>query len=167
VANETGALVVLIGAPGAGKSRTGRRLARLLDVPLIDTDKVIVAGHGPIADLFATEGEGRFRAIEREEVKRALEQRSVVTVGGGAVLDPDTQADLADYPVVQLTMSEAAAKKRITGGSRPLVTGVDSWAALVAARQPIYDRLADLTIDTSRTPLDQVAIQIADWLEKA
>lgn len=160
-----GAIVVLIGAPGAGKSRTGRRIARLLGAPVIDTDKVIVAEHGPISAIFAEHGEPHFRALERVAVERALRERAVVTLGGGAVLDPATQADLAGLPVVQLTMSEEAARKRIGGAKRPLTRDPEAWARLVTARRPIYDRLADLTIDTSEQPLDDVAQQIVQWLE--
>jgi len=159
------AVVVLIGAPGAGKSRTGKRLARLLDLPLIDTDSRIVAGHGPIPAIFERDGEPHFRALERAAVAQALSERAVVSVGGGAVLDPDTQADLADHRVVQLTISPEAFAERMTAGKRPLVTSIDSWRALVQARQATYDRLSGLTIDTSRQPLERVARQIADWLE--
>ncbi|MEP6481181.1 MAG: shikimate kinase [Rhodoglobus sp.] len=160
------AVVVLIGAPGAGKTRTGKRLARLLDVPLIDTDKRIVAAHGPIADIFETLGEPHFRRLERAEVSRALAEHAVVTLGGGAVLDAETQADLTQHRVVQLTVTADAVEKRIAGGKRPLVKdGIGAWEALVATRRPIYDRLSQLSIDTSRQPLDRVAKQIAQWLE--
>lgn len=163
--SDSGALVVLIGAPGAGKTRTGKRVARLLGVPFIDTDKVIVAEHGAIADIFATYGEPYFRGLERAAVSKALGERAVVTLGGGAVLDPETQADLAAHRVVQLTVAPEAVEKRIADNKRPLLKdGIGAWSALVAARQPIYDRLSQLTIDTSRTPLDGVARTIADWL---
>lgn len=167
MSDDEGAVVVLIGAPGAGKTRTGKRLARLLHVPFIDTDKRIVAAHGPIADIFEEHGEPHFRTIERDTVAEALRERAVVTLGGGAVLDPRTQADLADKHVVQLTVSADAVQKRIASGKRPLLKdGVGAWTALVAARQPIYDRLSQLSVDTSRQPLDRVAQKIADWLEK-
>lgn len=160
------AIVALIGAPGAGKTRTGKRLSRLLDVPLVDTDSRVVAEHGPIAAIFEEHGEPYFRALERAAVSSALREPAVVTLGGGAVLDPATQAELEGLPVVQLTVRADAVEKRIANGKRPLVTaGIDAWAALVADRQPIYDRLAELTIDTSDVPLDSVARRIADWLE--
>jgi len=158
------AVVVLIGAPGAGKTRTGKRLARLLDVPFVDTDKRIVAAHGAIPEIFAIHGEPHFRALEREEVARALGETAVVSLGGGAVLDARTQADLEHHRVVQLSVSADAFADRMSAGKRPLVTGIDSWVALVEKRQPIYDRLSQLTIDTSRRPLDGVAREIAQWL---
>lgn len=164
---DDGAVVVLIGAPGAGKTRTGRRIAARLGVPFIDTDRRIVAAHGPIATIFEQHGEPHFRAIERQVVARALTEHAVVTLGGGAVLDADTQRDLEGRAVVQLSVDAAAVERRISGGKRPLVKdGIEAWKALVASRQPLYDRLAGLTIDTSRRPLDTVAEEVVEWLER-
>ncbi len=158
---------MLIGAPGAGKTRTGKRLARLLDVPLVDTDRMIVAEHGSIAQIFDDFGEPHFRQLERQAVTRALAEHAVVTLGGGAVMDEQTQADLAGVPVVQLTVTPAAVERRISGGKRPLVKdGIGAWVALVERRQPIYDRLSQLTIDTSEVALDDVAGRIVDWLKE-
>lgn len=163
--SDSGALVVIIGAPGAGKTRTGKRVARQLGVPFVDTDKRIVADHGAIAEIFGTYGEPHFRRIERAEVAKALAEHAVVTLGGGAVLDADTQADLAGRRVVQLTVSPQAVESRIADGKRPLLDdGIAAWQTLVAARQPIYDRLSQLTIDTSGRPMDEVAGQIVAWL---
>lgn len=161
-----GAVVVLIGAPGAGKTRTGKRLARMLGVPVVDTDSRIVAEHGPIAALFEQHGEPHFRELERLAVADALREPAIVTLGGGAVLDESTQRLLAGHRVVQLTASPEAVEARIAGGKRPLVKdGIGAWIALVEKRQPIYDRLSQLTIDTSRRPLDGVAQEIAEWLQ--
>ena len=165
--SDDGALVVLIGAPGAGKSRTGRRLARKLDVPLVDTDSRVSAQHGAIPEIFAKHGEAHFRKLERDAVAQALQERAVVSLGGGAVLDPETQADLAGHRVVQLTISPEVFAERMTAGKRPLVTSLESWLALVQSRQALYDKLSQLTIDTSRRPIDRVAEQIAEWLGDA
>lgn len=157
--------MVLIGAPGAGKTRTGKRVARLLGAAFIDTDKRIVDEHGPISALFQQHGEPHFRAIERAVVARALREPAVVTLGAGAVIDPLTQADLSRKRVVQLTISPDAVAARLTGTKRPLVAdGLSAWTALVEARQPVYDRLSQITVDTSSQPLELVAEKIADWV---
>jgi len=158
-------VLVLIGAPGAGKSRIGKRVAKLLGVPFIDTDKRIVAAHGPITAIFAEHGEPRFRELEREQVAIALREHGVVSLGGGAVLDAATQADLEPLTVVQLRVSEEALAGRNLGTKRPLlVNGLDSWRALVAVRAPLYDAIADHTFDTSTMPAERVAEQIASWV---
>ncbi|MFC0678025.1 shikimate kinase [Lysobacter korlensis] len=162
----TAPTAVLIGPPAAGKSRIGKRVARILGVPFTDTDSQIVAAHGKIADIFAEHGEPHFRALEREAVRAALAGPGVVSLGGGAVLDLDTQADLRKLPVVLLTASADAVRKRIRGGKRPLLAsgGIDAWERLVAERTPIYEALATRVWDTSSRPVDQLAAEIADWL---
>ncbi len=87
--------VVLIGPPGAGKTTVGRRVAKALGLPFTDTDRAIVQAHGSIADIFREHGEPRFRQLERAQVAAALAEDGVVSLGGGAVLDPATRADLA------------------------------------------------------------------------
>jgi shikimate kinase len=164
--SEERPLLVLIGAPAAGKSRLGKRVAKLLGVPFIDTDKRIVAKHGVIATIFAEHGEARFREFERDEVLAALTERAVVALGGGAVLNTDTRAALGGHRIVQLTVTRDAVQARITGAKRPLVAGIDSWQALVDARRPIYDALATRTFDTSHRPLDDIAVDIARWIQE-
>lgn len=159
--------VVLIGPPAAGKSRVGRDLARRLNVPFIDTDRVIVEQHGPIARIFAEHGEAYFRGLERQAVAAALAVdagEAVVSVGGGAVLDPETQRNLTAASVVLLTVSPEAAAARIGGGTRPLVSGMDSWQRLVDERSPLYARLADYTIDTSTRSPGDLADELARWV---
>ncbi len=163
----TAPTAVLIGPPAAGKSRVGKRVAKLLGVPFTDTDSQIVAAHGKIADIFAHHGEPHFRALEREAVRAALTGAGIVSLGGGAVLDPDTQADLRSLRVVLLTASADSVRKRIRGGKRPLLAsgGIDAWERLVAERTPIYEDLATRSWDTSDRPIEQLAAEIADWLE--
>jgi shikimate kinase len=158
--------LVFIGPSGAGKTRVGKRVAKLLDLPFTDTDKLIVAEHGAIARIFEGHGEQHFRRLEREAVVRALGMPGVLSLGGGAVLDPATQADLAPFPVVLLTVSPEAVIGRL-GSKRPLVkNGVADWVALNAARTPIYERLADITIDTSFRPDELIAQEVARWAQQ-
>ena len=162
----TSPTAVLIGPPAAGKSRIGKRVAKLLGVPFTDTDSQIVAAHGKIADIFAEHGEPHFRTLEREAVRAALAGPGVVSLGGGAVLDPGTQADLKGLPVVLLTATADSVRKRIRGGKRPLLAsgGIEAWEKLVAERTPIYESLATRTWDTSSRPVEQLAAEIAEWL---
>lgn len=162
--NPTGPLVVLIGPPAAGKTRVGKRVARILDVPFIDTDRVIAAQHGPIPAIFAEHGEAVFREIEADAVAEALQQRAVVSLGGGAVMTPSVAAGLAAAPVVLLTISTDAAADRLDPETRPLVReGIGAWADLVATRMPTYAALAVATWDTSSRPIDRIAEEIAEW----
>ncbi|MFD2673845.1 shikimate kinase [Gulosibacter bifidus] len=160
--------VVLIGPPAAGKSRVGKRLARRIGASFADTDKLIAREHGAIAEFIPKHGEAEFRRIERETVAQALTEFDVVSLGGGAILDENTQADLAsgDHLVVLLLASPEAIEERIAGKkNRPLLTGIDSWIATYEARRPIYERLADASFDTSFRPMWQVVHEVRKFLK--
>ncbi len=162
--SPTGPLVVLIGPPAAGKTRVGKRVARILDAPFIDTDRVIVAQHGPIPAIFAEHGEAVFRQFEADAVAEALQQRAVVSLGGGAVMTPSVAAALASAPVVLLTINAEAAAERLDPETRPLVReGIGAWVDLVATRMPTYAALAVATWDTSSRPIDRIAEEIVEW----
>jgi shikimate kinase len=156
--------VVLIGPMGAGKTRIGKRVARILGTGFVDTDKVIVAENGPIAEIFATQGETHFRALERAAVVRALDGSDVVALGGGAILDDETRADLTGHRVVLVTVSAEAVAPRISDGRRPLLRdGLTDWERIYAERRHLYEQLAKLTVDTSHRPIDAVAKEVAAW----
>lgn len=164
--------LVFIGPMAAGKSKIGRLVARRLAVPFIDTDKVVAAQHGPIPEIFAEQGEPAFRAFERDAVSEALRGDAVVSLGGGAVLHPDTRIELADHTVVLLTVTRDAVAKRLSGSGRPLLGGagengdadaVERWAAIADARMPLYEALATETFDTSARPITQIADDIVTW----
>lgn len=164
---EPSLTLVLVGPMAAGKTSVGRRIARLLNVAFIDTDKRVVAEHGPIPDIFAAHGEAHFRELERAAVASAISDGGVVSLGGGAVTDAGTRELLSRHPVVFLTVSEAAVADRIRGAGRPLLAGDDDpvqrWKDIFAERREWYESVADLTVDTSRRPMRRIAEEITAW----
>ncbi len=159
--------LVLIGPMASGKSKVGRRVARALELPFIDTDTRIVAEHGAIRDLFEQHGEEHFRALERDAVAEAIAEDAVVSLGGGAVLDPATQAALVRCTVIYLSVSANAVKARIGGGKRPLLKdGLADWKRIYAERRPLYEALATARFDTSHRPLDVIARDVVTWVRK-
>ena len=157
--------VVLIGPMAAGKSRIGSRVAEVLGVQFIDTDKVIVDEHGAISDIFATDGEERFRQLEAAAIAAALEADAIISIGGGGVLHPATRALLADAAVVYLSVDADAVKSRIGGGKRPLLkNGLDDWLRIYDERRPTYEELATIHIDTSNRDIDSIADEVAAWV---
>jgi len=159
--------LVFIGPMAAGKSKIGKRVARGLGVPFVDTDKVIAARYGPISEIFAREGEDYFRVIERTVVAEALLAPSVVSLGGGAVLDADTQSDLAEHTVIYLSVNAKAVAKRIGGAKRPLIAGgITDWQRIFDQRRPLYERLASIHFDTSHRPIGGIADEIVAWVRK-
>jgi shikimate kinase len=165
-------LVVLVGPPGAGKSTVGALLAQRLGVGLRDTDADVEASTGTtIAELFVDQGEAHFRTLEREAVAAALDEHGgVVSLGGGAVLDPDTRAALRGHRVVFLDVGLTEAVRRVgLGVSRPLLLGNvrSRLKGLLDERRPAYEAVAWLTVDTGgRTP-EELVDDIAEALTRA
>ena len=156
--------IVLVGPMGAGKSRVGHRLAASVDAPFIDSDLRIAERYGPIDEIFDREGEAYFRIVEREVVAEALREEAVISLGGGAVLHPDTRDDLAGLAVVWLQVSREAVRPRLAGGNRPLIAegGLDRWSAILEQRRPLYEAVADLSIDTSRRSVARIVDAITE-----
>ncbi len=152
---------------GAGKTTVGRLVAASLGVGFADTDELIEAQAGKaVQDIFVEDGEDAFRALEHSTVAQALgEHDGVLSLGGGAVLDPTTQALLAGHRVVFLRVGLANAVKRVgLGTGRPLLLGNVRARVkhLLDERAPIYERLARFTIDTDdRSPADVAAEIVA------
>ena len=166
-----GPCVVLMGPPGSGKTTVGQALAMLLGVELRDTDRAIEVRQGrSISDIFLDEGESRFRELERAEVASSLaSHRGVLSLGGGAVMDPTTAATLTGHTVVFLEVGIADAARRVGfNHARPLlaVNPRAQWTAMMDIRRPTYERLATFSVlTTGRTPQD-IAAEIVRRLEQ-
>lgn len=162
--------IVLVGPMGAGKSSIGKKVARALHRPFVDTDQVIAAAHGPIPAIFEAQGEARFREIERDAVRDALRGGGVVALGGGAVLSEQTRADLAHHRVILLTVDPRVVRGRLREGTRPLLAGsdgMDRWTRIADSRRALYDEVADVRFDTSRGPIHAIVQKIVEWVGPA
>ena len=164
--------VVLIGPPGSGKSSVAKALARALGVSRRDTDTDVeqVAGKS-ISDIFVDDGEPTFRGLERDAVAAAMSAHDgVLALGGGAILDDQTQGLLRAYVaqggrVVFLDVSLNAVAPRVgLNAARPLLVGNPrrQWADLMEARRPIYEALATDTITTDHIRAERVAQELIE-----
>jgi shikimate kinase len=171
---HTGPVAVMIGPPGSGKSKVGRILAAGLGVTVRDTDADIEESAGkPVSEIFVDDGEPRFRELERAAVLAALaEHDGVLSLGGGAVMNPATQEALEKYTadggqVVFLDVPLAIAAQRVgMNQARPLLLGNPraQWQKLMTERRPTYERLATLTVVSSERPGERVAAEIIEAL---
>ena len=166
--------IALIGPMAVGKSAIGQQLAQRLGARFVDTDVEVVAQHGTIAEIFANRGECAFRELEARAVARAIEEavdaRTVISLGGGAVLDSGTQQLLAGCTVVYLECDADTVSERIARNSvRPLLAGdaMERWRTLFATRQPVYERLADLVLDVRSGTVADLARRLEDALEQS
>ena len=160
--------IALTGFMGAGKSTVGRRLARLLELPFADSDAEIVRTHGPIRDIFATQGEAKFRRLERAALETLIGAGpSVIAVGGGAVIDPANRALLRrNGLIVHLAISPEASHRRVVRRThRPLLgeaPTLERVRKLLAARASAYAD-NDLSILVDGSSSGNIATAIANW----
>jgi shikimate kinase len=162
--------VALIGFMGAGKSSVGKAVARKMGRPFIDLDTLVEKRAGKsISRIFKEDGEPAFRKLEKAataEVARKAGQ--VIACGGGVLLDPSNAAGLKNNAVlIYLKASNEAIRKRVsTGAARPLLINSDAGdiTSLLAARLPLYEKSADITLDTSRLGIERTADKIIERL---
>jgi shikimate kinase len=153
--------VVLVGPPGAGKSTVGVLLAERLGVSFRDTDADVEQGAGKsIAEIFFDEGEPRFRELERAAVALALaEHDGVLSLGGGAVLDPTTRDLLKGHRVVFLNVGLTDAARRVGLSRERPVLALNPRAtlrSLLEERLPLYRALATVEIATDGLTVNDV-----------
>jgi shikimate kinase len=162
--------VIITGFMATGKSEVGRRLARRLERPFVDVDGLVEAAAGrSVKDIFASEGEAAFRALERDAVARACEVAgAVIATGGGTLLDPENRRRLAAAgPIVCLAASPEEILRRVgDGSSRPLLAnGTRPEDRLSRIRSLLLDRasayaVATHQVDTSGLTPDEVVARV-------
>lgn len=162
--------IVVVGAPGAGKTTVGVLLADRLGLTFRDVDRLIEEQAGkPIAEIFADDGEPVFRELEVATTLAQLESPGVISLGGGAVLSEQIRAALRDHTVVWLQVSIAKAAPRIgLNAARPLLLGNvrGRLIKLLAERTPLYDEVATHRFNTDDQAAGEVAELIMDMLAR-
>ena len=143
--------------PGCGKSTIGRQLARLRQLPFLDSDHEIERFLGcSIREFFDREGEPAFRDVEQRVIDETLSASlaRVVATGGGSVLRPANRAAMKAYATVVYlhTQPEDLARRLSRDTQRPLLQVADPRQRLrdlYAVRDPIYREVADIVVDTA------------------
>jgi shikimate kinase len=160
--------IVLIGMPGCGKTKVGGVLSQLLDMPLVDTDQLVVETAGrSIPELFAQEGEEAFRDRETAAARQAAAMDGVViATGGGMVLRPENMAALSATGVVFFRDRALEAIAAEDHGGRPLVgSDREKIYQLYTQRIELYRKYAQYTISHTDT-VEEAAEQIAALYRK-
>ena len=150
--------IILVGFMGTGKTTVGEHLAAQLHFPLLDMDHLIeTTEKKSIPQIFADHGEAHFRNLERALVQQlAPTHGSIISTGGGIVINPDNLSDFAQHGLVAcLTATPQTILQRVRDDqNRPLLAGdkEKQIQALLAQRQPLYDTIPFQVQTDDRSP---------------
>ena len=163
--------VFLVGFMGAGKTSVARKLARMAGVASVDMDTYIErCEHKRVKDIFAEVGEEGFRAIETQTLYELGMKKDpmVVSCGGGVVLRPENRKALSELGlVVYLSVTAVEAASRISDvSSRPLFGDLQNAQRVINERLPLYEEVADVTIDTVGRGSSSISHEVFDILKE-
>jgi shikimate kinase len=163
--------VFLVGFMGAGKSRTGRALARRLGWRFVDLDRRVEARAGrSIPRIFRESGEAAFRQTETAELQQLLGELkdspgTVVALGGGVPAQAENRKLLRGTQTVFLDVPAGTLWERCRGdrGKRPLVQDERGFLRLYEARRPHY-AAAGMRVEVAGRNAGELAAEIAERL---
>ena len=166
--------VILIGPMGSGKTTIGSLLAEKLGLNFRDTDHLIEEQEGKtVSQIFLDQGEDAFRVIEKRVLREELlTDGTVLSLGGGAPISIDAQSALRAISshIIFLDISLSTVAPRIGfNRDRPLLLNNPrgQWQTLMEARRPIYEAIADATINVDDKSEEEIVTIALSSLEEA
>ncbi|MDY5105551.1 shikimate kinase AroK [uncultured Actinobacillus sp.] len=164
--------IFLVGPMGAGKSTIGRQLAQMLGMEFFDSDSVIEERAGADIDwIFDVEGEAGFRKREERIINELTQGQGVVlSTGGGSVLSKDNRNMLSARGIVIYleTTIDKQFERTQRDKKRPLLQTEDprkTLEELAKIRNPLYEEIADITLQTDDQAAKVVATNIIDMID--
>ncbi len=154
----------------SGKTTFGRAAAERLGWDFVDLDDVITARYGTPAEIFASQGEAAFRAIETDLLAETLQRENdtVLALGGGTILREENRQLLKENAtLIWLDTDFAIILSEIGYADRPVVRGrsIAQIRALYDARRPLYAAAADIIFPIDNTDYEQVITGLAETIQ--
>ena len=153
--------------PGVGKTNIGKLLSKKLNIKHIDIDQCVVINESQtINGLMIERGEEAFRNLEKKELSLAIHSKelSIISTGGGAVLDRDNSCLIKDKTYgIHIKSSIEEIFKRIDVNTRPLLYNtnkLETLRSLWKVREKLYNNAAKIKINTEGLSLDAAVNKI-------
>jgi len=160
--------VAIVGYMGSGKTTLGRLLARATGLEFVDLDRTISKKAGKeIPEIFAEYGEGRFRDLEQEALRAALDGKTpcIVACGGGIIIRPENRALLRRVTTVFLREDIGVLYGRTRGSGRPLrAASRVEFESRYAERLPFYREVADFEVEVDGRSSSRVVEEVLGCL---
>lgn len=159
--------LILFGFKGCGKTHFGQLLSQLLNCPLIETDSLLeIQYQKSVREIYQQLGEKQFRICERETILSLKNiENSIISLGGGAVLNQKNVEFLTKIgKLIYLKADAQTLKKRMLQQGIPLFLDPQdldrSFKQMMQSREPIYQSIPALTIDTDALTETQILTQL-------
>ena len=164
--------IVIIGFMGSGKTRVGKRIAKDLGLNFVDLDRTVTAKMKmSVSDIFQKFGEPFFRAMETYIVKGLLdsEERMVISLGAACPCQEQNESYIRQLgTVVYLKGSPEVILGRLreVPGSMLESAGEEKVVRMLNARDPVYQKFADITVQTGVVSFEELVKKIEAELDK-
>lgn len=160
--------IFFVGFMGAGKTTLARNLGRLFNRPYKDTDKLVARlACSTVGDLYREEGERAYRLREEDALRRLLDDKSVLVSCGDGIIERPENVELMRQmgKIVFIDIDFEGALSQIKNYSaRPLLEGSRADHMLFERRRPLYQSVADYTVDIRDLTFEQVAYKVGNLL---
>jgi len=165
-------MIFLIGYMGSGKTTVGRKLAKKLNLPFYDLDKLIVSRENDtISGIFSSKGEDYFRITERQTLfSLDLNEPAIISTGGGTPCYMDNMAWMNNNGItVYLEMTPKALFSRLkgSGNDRPLLKGHTNLPEYIENHlneRKFYYKMSRITVNGLSVNIDHLAEEIQSLL---
>jgi len=165
--------IFLIGYRGTGKTTLGKIIARERQMPFIDLDDLIIKNVGKaIPQIFATEGEAKFRDYETQALKQVCEKTGqIISCGGGIVTREENITLLKNNGLVVLLKAspETIFSRIYKDTNRPALTDKDPMEEIkhmLEVRRMAYDKAKDFEVWTDKEKAKRTAERIEEEMKK-
>ena len=159
-------LTTLTGFMGSGKTSVGRIVADALGCPFLDLDELIVKKAGrSILAIFEADGEKGFRRLEKQALEQTVakyaESTAILALGGGTVTVPGAIGLLQEKTLcIYLQADVETLRSNLEGRTEGRPLAGEGWEERLAARLPLYEKAAHVTIDTIGLSPEEIADEI-------
>jgi len=165
--------IALIGFMGSGKTTVGKKLAKKMDIPFVDTDELIVEREGKtIPEIFTQHGEAYFRNCERDILQKIIDTpgKQIISCGGGMAINDENRTLLKKHCLVLwLYATPEATVKRIKLETRPLLNvenPLEKAFQLFGERKAFYAKASDVIFNTEKFDAESISDKIIDEISR-
>jgi shikimate dehydrogenase len=165
--------IALIGFMGSGKTTVGKKLAKKMAIPFVDTDELIVEREGKtISEIFELHGEAYFRSCEKEILQSIINTpgKQIISCGGGMAINDENRALLKKHCLVLwLYATPEATVKRIKLETRPLLNvenPLEKALTLFGERKVYYAKASDVIFNTEKFDAESISDKIIDEIRR-